>query len=153
MKNKGVRENLLENNVLHIDFTPIVLDSEESLDYATDKDQTVMIEGSLDNPTSFSIFTHPYPVPHGRQCAGLDIFCKSTETYKKHFISQLKLFKTKAEKNLEMSRETFLNIFATEEQMMFARELSENLVSSGSRLSYGSQNRNITRMYIYSKRY
>ena len=65
------------------------------------------------------------------------VFC-----FKPAQVTQLKLFKAE-EKNLEMSREIFLNIFAKEEQLLSARELYEDLFCTGSRLSYGSQNINM----------
>ena len=73
LQTKTVREKLLENDILHIDFTPIVLDNDEAVEYAANKDQVVMVEGVPDHPRSMSILTKPYNVPHGRLCAGKEI--------------------------------------------------------------------------------
>merc|ERR1719186_80932 len=153
LKNKNVQERLLESNILHIDFTPIVLDSEEAIEYATDKDQTVMVEGSVDNPTSFSIFTNPYPVPNDRKCSGLDIFCENIAAYKNHFLSQIQLYKSNVKNQADDATETFLDIFCKEDQIPCMVETSNNLFGSGNRITYGSKNREVTRMYIYKKTY
>ena len=149
---ESVTKRLIERNVLHIDFTPIVLDNDEAIECAADKDQIVMVEGSVKKPKSFSIFTNPYSVPKGKKCSGLDIFCDTETSYKAHFLAQMNLLKSKVE-NQEDDVETFLNISCKEDQVLCASEACNSLFGSNTKLGYGSKKRKITRMYIYKKTY
>ena len=83
--------------------------------------------------------------------AGLDIFCQDSPAYQKHFRAQVKLFKSEAERRSQDLTETFLNVFAKEDQYKCAREMSDKMFGPSSRLLYGNMGRDITRMYIFRK--
>ena len=48
-------------------------------------------------------------------------------------------------------KETFLNVFAKEDQYQCARDLCDKMFGISNRLLYGSMGRDVTRMYIFRK--
>ena len=62
LKNQTVLERLLQNNLLHMNWVPVVPLTEDDIEFAVRKKTAVLVRGTKENPSSFSILTHPYKV-------------------------------------------------------------------------------------------
>jgi len=83
-------DQLLEAGTLHINWIPILPITESDIEFAVRKAQAVLLEGSVQQPISFSVLTLPFPVPNGKTRASIDIFPgKDIITVRQHLFQQL----------------------------------------------------------------
>ena len=150
LRSKHIRENLLEQNIVHMNWVPVLLETEEDIEFAVRKKQVVLLEGSLESPTSFSVFTLPYSVPNGNTRVSIDIFAKEKEAVKKHVLHQMMLFAQRA-KDEASEGETFVSIVVTQDTVEAAVEAISCLGFEKYKFVYGSQMRDVVNMYIYQK--
>ena len=141
---------LLEHNIVHMNFVPVVLGTESDIEFATRKKQIVYLSGSLDFPTSFSILTLPYTVPNGNTMTAIDIFAKEKDDIKAQICQQIKHL---AERNniITTNGKTFLSIFVDSTSVEIVVEAMQSLGLEKYRYIYGSQNRKVHNMYLYQK--
>ena len=59
LRSKEKTGHLLEHNLVHMDWVPVILGTKRDIEFATRKKQVVLLAGSLDVPKSFSILTLP----------------------------------------------------------------------------------------------
>ena len=152
--NKAKR--LFKGSLVHMNFIPILIESEDDIEFATRKRQIVLVEDSSSEMLkSLSILTLPYPVPNGNHRVSIDIFTdeKNQESIKNHISYQLRNITNEiGDKSRANKGEYLLTIF-TEPQ--FASIVFDIMDGYGLQKYYtadGSQNRRVNNMYIYQKR-
>ena len=139
-------KNILQNNVINLNWVPVVLDTEHDIEFATRKNQIVLTEAQS---RSLSVLTLPYHVPAGVRFA-LDLWAEQGEQVWPHVQAQLE------------NVQKYLKTFRTEEflfiSVMLRPELSEAFLSCSQRTGLdqfkhfrGSQRRDPGKMYIYEK--
>ena len=141
---------LLEHNIVHMNWVPVVLGTEADIEFATRKKQVVYLNGSLEDPSSFSILTLPYSVPNGNTRTSIDIFAKEKEDVKAQICQQIHHL---AERNKTTTTDgkTILSIFIDPCFVEAAVEAMQVLGLEKYWYVYGSQNRKVQHMYIYQK--
>ena len=140
---------LLECNLVHMDFIPILLDTETDIEIATRQDQEVLLSGSLDQPTSFSILTLPYSVPKGNTRCAIDVFSKKEDDLKKHIQQQIILL-SKRKKSIGKGK-TFLLLTVDQTLEEAALEAMESVGLGKYLYVFGNQRREVTHMFVYQK--
>ena len=81
--NKHFISVALENDVIVLNWVPVLIKTEENFDFAAMNSQYVLVEGSVQNPIALSIFTCPVPCIDGKLRATLDYFTINMEPEKK----------------------------------------------------------------------
>ena len=76
-------------NMLDMNWVPILLDTEEDIEFAVRKDALAVVGKVGDSVSSLSILTWPIPAPVGLR-GSLDIISGDTETCKSHVKTQLR---------------------------------------------------------------
>ena len=138
--------NILENNVINLNWVPIVLETEEDIEFATRKNQVVLTDPQS---RSLSVLTLPYHVPAGVRFA-LDLWAEEADQVWPHVQAQFENVKE------------FLKNFKTEEYLfvsvMIRPGLSEPFFSYTKKTGLdqfrhvrGAQRRDLGKMYIYEK--
>ena len=150
LRTKERTENLLECNLVHMNWVPVILETEQDIEFATRKNQVVLLKGSLDFPTSFSVFTLPYSVPNGNTRASIDIFANAGDDVKQHIRHQMKLFDQR-EKLVSTKGETMLSIIVAQDMVEATVEAMELLGLQKFKFVNGSQKRDVSNMYLYQK--
>jgi len=143
-------KNLLPHNFVHMNHVPVILETEQDIEFATRKKQIVLLKGSLDFPTSFSIFTLPYSLPNGNTRASIDIFGNDKDDVKKHIWQQMMLFGKRA-KNVATRGETMLSIIVAQDMVEATVETMELLGLQKFKFINGSLKREPSNLYIYQK--
>ena len=89
LKSQGL-QHLLANNLLHINWIPILLETDDDIEFAVRKKQTVLVKNCDDDYIdSFSILTLPYQVQNGNARISIDVFAEDKESVKVHIQQQL----------------------------------------------------------------
>ena len=138
--------NILENNVINLNWVPIVLETEGDIEFATRKNQVVLTEPQS---RSLSVLTLPYPVPAGVRFA-LDLWAEEADQVWPHVQTQFE------------NVQEYLKNFKTEEYLfvsvMIRPGLSEHFSSYSKKTGLdqfrhvrGAQRRDLGKMYIYEK--
>ena len=70
----GSFNHLLDNKVIHMNWVPVILDTDEDIEFVTRKNQIVKM---AEDNSSLSILTLPFPIAAGIR-VGLDIFTKDS---------------------------------------------------------------------------
>ena len=163
LRRKDTQGLLPGGNLLHMNWVPVLLETEEDIDFAIRKKQIILAEGVYQNSiSSFSILTLPYNISNGNFRSSIDIFTKDgdKEATKAHIKLQLM--------NMSgmMRRETMIdNITDTESpdtDLFVQIFVHQNLVNTvfdamegyGLQKHYymhGVQKREVCDMYIYQK--
>ena len=82
LRNEKFVSEALENKTLNINWHPILLKTEEDIEFATMGIQNVLLEGNIQNPIALSIFTCPYTIADGKSRVVLDFYkCKPCLLY------------------------------------------------------------------------
>ena len=77
LRNKSFISDALENDTIMINWVPILVKTEEDIEFASMNNQNVLLEGSIENPIALSIFTGPLPIAGGKTRSILDFLaCK-----------------------------------------------------------------------------
>ena len=92
----GSFHHLLDENVIHMNWMPVVLDTYEDINFVTRKNQIVKMDRKV---SSLSILTLPFPTAAGPRVA-LDIFTKDPGQLKLHLESQLMELRSSKYNNL-----------------------------------------------------
>jgi len=142
--------HLLERNLVHMDWVPVILGTERDIEFATRKKQVVLLAGSLDVPKSFSIITLPYSVPNGNQRSSIDIFAKEKGDLKQHVHQQIELLVQRAKKDVTKG-DTMLSIIVPQDMVEQIIEAMELIDLQKFKHVYGTQQRDVINMYIYQK--
>jgi len=150
LQSKGKVNPLLEHNIVHMNWVPVILGTEADIEFATRKKQEVLLNGSVDDPISFSILTLPYSVPNGNTRSSIDIFATEDEDVKNHIQQQIKHLANKTNDIAKIGK-TLLSIFVHQSQEKVAIEAMMSLGLEEYRYRYGTQNREVNHMYIYQK--
>ena len=85
-------KRLFKDSLVHMNFIPVLIESEDDIEFATRKRQIVLVEdNSSEMIKSLSILTLPYPVPNGNHRVSIDIFTEenSQASIKSHISHQL----------------------------------------------------------------
>ena len=137
---------LLENNIINLNWVPIVLDTEDDIEFATRKQQIVMMDPQS---RSLSVLSLPYHVPAGVRFA-LDLWALDGDQVLPHLYAQLE----NARKYLayfETAKYLFISV-------MLHPGLTESFISCSQKIGLdqfkyvrGSQGRDLGKMYIYEK--
>ena len=136
---------ILENNVINLNWVPIVLDTEHDIEFATRKNQLVMTEPH--QTRSLSVLTLPYHVPGGVRFA-LDLWAEEADQVWPQVQAQFR------------NVQKYLRDFKAEEYLfisvMIRPGLSEAFLSYSKKNELdkfkhvrGSQRRDQPKMYIY----
>ena len=59
--NKHIVIEALENNTILLSWVPVLIKTEEDYEFAAMNSQYVLLEGSVDDPKSLSVFSCPLP--------------------------------------------------------------------------------------------
>ena len=135
---------ILENNVINLNWVPIVLETEHDIEFSTRKNQIVMIDRQS---RSLSVLTLPYHVPAGVRFA-LDLWAEDEHQVLPHVQAQFE------------NVQKYLEEFKTEDHLfisvMIRPGLSEPFLSYSKKTGLdqfkhlrGSQGRDRPKMYIY----
>ena len=140
---------------MHINFIPVLIESEDDIEFATRKSQIVLVEDSSSEMLeSLSILTLPYPVPDGNHRVSIDIFTEenSQASIKSHISHQLMNITNAIVNESRASECEYLLTIFTEPQ--FASTVFDIMDGYGLQKYYtadGSQNRRVNNMYVYQK--
>ena len=109
-------QHLLRNNLLHINWTPVLIETDDDINFATRKKQIVLAKRvSESNISSFSILTLPFNVPNGNFKASIDIYTGDED--KQGIESHIKLQLMNLKQNLgnaSQDNHIFLHIIVDE---------------------------------------
>ena len=136
---------ILENNVINLNWVPIVLDTEHDIEFATRKNQLIMTDPH--QTRSLSVLTLPYHVPGGVRFA-LDLWAEKADQVWPQVQAQFR------------NVQKYLRDFKAEEYLfisvMIRPGLSEAFLSYSKKTGLdkfkhvrGSQKRDQPKMYIY----
>ena len=150
LKNKDF-EQLLPNNLLHVNWIPIILETEDDIEFLVRKKQIVMAKNhSWDHKKSFSILTLPYHVQNGNLMVSIDIFTEYGEFVTAHLEQQL--LRLKEEVNKQNSAKEFIISIVVNQDL--TKVVFDCMAKLGLQKYYfvsGSQKREVNNMYIYQK--
>ena len=138
-----------------MNFIPVLIESEDDIEFATRKRQIVLVEDSSSEMLkSLSILTLPYPVPDGNQRVSIDIFTDDNgqESIKTHISHQLRNITNEIGNETRASECEYLLTIFTEPR--FVRSVFDMMDGYGLQKYYsadGSQNRRVNNMYVYQK--
>ena len=143
---------LLENNLVHINWVPIILETNSDVEFAVRKNQVVLSNGALkdDIQSSFSILTLPYSVPNGNTRSSIDIFTKDKQNTKNHITRQLMVLAEEL-KSKSLINDSILSIFVCQHLVETVFDVMENHGLQKYHFVYGVKKRKINNMYVYQK--
>jgi len=149
----GRLTQLCPNQCLHMNWVPILPQTEEDIEFAVRKKATVVVD-DLENPTSFSVLTDPFPCPAGYRTS-IDIFGSEDEQITNHLSQQLwNCFMIENEATKNKSDFLRIQIYFQENQLAAALEAVKmfGLESTQKLVSPPEFNRTSDHMYIYKDR-
>ena len=98
LRNKDFKK-LIPNNLLHVNWIPILLETENDIEFVVRKNQIVLAQRhGGDDTKSFSILTLPYQVQNGNVMVSIDIFAEDGELVQIHLEQQLLRLKEEIKK-------------------------------------------------------
>ena len=152
---QGTYHHHLENNIIHMNWVPAVIDTDDDIDFITRKNQIVMTDSE---DASLSIMTLPYPVPGGLRVS-LDFFGEDSSLLEIHLVNQLQQLRQPQHASilteLDQSRSlknVFLSIVVHPNMTSDLVDISSRLGLDQFRLRRGAQNREYIRMFVYQKK-
>ena len=152
LRNEKFVSGALENKTLNINWHPILLKTEEDIEFATMGTQNVLLEGNVQNPIALSIFTCPYTIADGKSRVVLDFYkCKpgvSGMSIVEHLTKHLIYFN---ECNDE-SRVTIFEIFDFQKDLKQVIKDMEAKIGVGEKRWYaGTQKREFCSIFSFRK--
>ena len=152
---QGTFTDHLENNIIHMNWVPAVIDTDDDIDFITRKNQIVMVDPEY---ASLSIMTLPYPVPGGLRVS-LDFFGQDSSFLELHLVNQLQHLRHPQHESilteLDQSgrlKNVFLSIVVHPNLTSDLVDISSRLGMGQFRLRRGARNREYIRMFVYQKK-
>jgi hypothetical protein len=155
-------QDLLPSNLLHMNWVPVLLETEEDIDFAVRKKQIILAEGVTQNSiSSFSILTLPYSVPNGNFKSAIDIFTKDgdKEATKAHVKLQLMNMSGMMRResmienitNEKPDSDIFFHIFVNQNLVNTVIDVMDGYGLQKHLYTLGVQKRDVGNMYIFQK--
>ena len=136
--------NILQHNIAHVHWVPVILGTEADIEFATRQKQDVLLHGSVDAPISFSILT----LQNASKRTCIDIFAGDENDIKNHVKLQIGRLSSISKGE---AGEFLLSLVMRKDMEAPALEMMEDLGWQRFQYKYGSQDRQIPHMYIHSK--
>ena len=151
----GTFANHFENDIIHMNWVPAVINTEDDIEFITRKKQIVMVDPE---DSSLSILTLPYPVPGGLRIS-LDVFAQDSSLLDLHLVNQLQELRQPLHSNvltdLDQSaslKSVFLSIVVHPNMTSDLCDISRRLGLEQFRQRRGAQTREYIRMFVYQKK-
>ena len=158
LRNKSFVSAALENDTININWAPILVKTEEDIEFAAMNNQNVLLEGLIDNPIALSIFTCPLPIPGGKARSALDFFICKPNTRKEalieHLAQHLIHFNKCNECNIKSTKsykEMHFEIFTYHEDIKEIQNCMQTAGVGDKQLVFGKQRRDLLCMHIHMK--
>lgn len=146
LRDNDATQHLLDNNLVHMNWVPVIPETEDDIEFATRKKQVVLVNGAFQTPSSLSVLTLPFSVPKGNRRTAIDIFTNDSEEVKLHIYQHMKRIWVGS-----TGGDIFLSIVVSENNVKAAHDAMVNLGLGSFTYIYGSQQREISKMYFYLK--
>lgn len=159
LRNECFVRDALENETMMLNWVPIRLKTEQDRAYAAKpKNQHVLLEGSMEDPISLSVFTCPLPIQGGKIRSILDYFtCQPDNSSKASIVEHLAKHVIHYNNNNNVSEkenEMMLDLeFFTDEK--YLKKIQDDMGRAGFRnnqqVNIGLQKRHFLNMGVFLK--
>ena len=155
-------QDLLLGNLLHMNWIPVLLETDDDIEFAVRKKQIILAEGDYpNNISSFSILTLPYNVRNRNFKSSIDIFSKDgdKDATKAHIKFQLMNMAGMIRReamiydiwNTSPDSDIFFHIFVHQNLVNSVFEVMKGYGLQKHYYMHGVQNRDLCNMYVFQK--
>ena len=146
MLREGPLSTMFENNVIHLNWVPVIMQTEDDVRFVTRKKQRVLID---QDSQSLSVLTLPYPVPGGLR-ASIDYFSIQDcgHHLEDHIVSQLNKLRHQLD---DKDKDLFISIVLPETLNEEFWKITNKVGLEQFKLTRGTIGRPYGKMYIYQK--